>query len=304
MTVPPRTPPLSAQWAIGIYAGASPLHLAPAAANPVLSHLDVSDVPAAFVADPFMAHDGDLWHMLFEVWNRDADRGEIAHAVSRDALRWEYSGVVLREPFHLSYPHFFRWRGETFMTPETLEAGCIRLYRARRFPAEWECVAELVDGVAADPTPFRCDGRWWLFACTPPSANDTLRLYHSRRLTGPWREHPASPIVSGDARRARPAGRVGSWNGSLMRVAQDCYPVYGTRVRAFRITELSPTSYREEEAAESPVLSPGDGGWSGRCMHHLDAHPLPDGRWVACVDGRPHREPETAAASPQPRALP
>jgi hypothetical protein len=89
--VPATTPPLSAQWAIGIYAGPSPLCLAPApgAANPVLSHRDVRDVPAAFVADPFMVHDGETWHMFFEVWNRVADRGELAHAVSRDALRWD-----------------------------------------------------------------------------------------------------------------------------------------------------------------------------------------------------------------------
>jgi hypothetical protein len=298
MTEPARTPPLSAQWAIGIYAGATPLRLAPArgAANPVLSHFDVRDVPAAFVADPFMVRDGGLWHMFFEVWNREADRGELAHAVSRDALRWDYHGIVLREPFHLSYPHVFRWRGEWFMTPETLDAGCIRLYRARRFPAEWEHVGELVAGAGADPSPFHWAGRWWLFVCPFPSANDILRLYHAPRLDGPWREHPASPVVAGDERRARPAGRVGLWDGGIVRFAQDCYPNYGTQVRAFRVLELSPAAYREEELPESPVLSPGDSPWSGRGMHHLDAHPLADGSWVACVDGRPPREPEAGAA--------
>jgi hypothetical protein len=294
MTGPASTPPLSAQWAIGIYAGASPTRLAPApgAANPVLSHLDVRDVPAAFVADPFMVRDGGNWHMFFEVWNREAARGELAHAVSRDALRWGYSGIVLREPFHLSYPHVFQWQGEYFMTPETLDAGCIRLYRASRFPAAWECVAELVEGVHADPSPFHWAGRWWLFAGALPFANDTLRLYQAPRLDGPWREHPRSPIVAGDPRRARPAGRVGVWDGSLVRLTQDCYPVYGTRVRAFRVTDLSPSTYDEEELAGSPVLAPGDGTWSARGMHHLDAHPLADGSWVACVDGRPWREPE------------
>lgn len=284
-----KNPPLAAQWAIGIYAGASPLRLAPAAgaANPVLSGGDVGDVPAAFVADPFMVREGGLWHMFLEVWNRESRRGELAHAVSRDALRWEYRGVVLREPFHLSYPHVFGWRGEWYMTPETLEAGCIRLYRARRFPHQWECVAELVEGPCADPSPFRFGGRWWLFGCTVPLANDTLRLYHAPRLAGPWREHPASPIVSGDPSRARPAGRVRPWNGGVVRFTQDCTPVYGTGVRAFLVTELSPAAYREEEAAESPVLSPGGSAWSGRGMHHVDAHPLADGSWIACVDGRP-----------------
>ena len=296
--MPATTPPLSAQWAIGIYAGASPFSLAPApgAANPVLSHRDVRDVPAAFVADPFMVHEGETWHMFFEVWNREANRGELAHAVSRDALCWDYRGIVLREPFHLSYPYVFRWRGQWYMTPETLEAGCIRLYRARRFPADWEHVAELLPGAGADPSPFRWAGCWWLFVCPIESRNDTLRLYQAERLAGPWHEHPASPIVAGDARRARPAGRVGLWNGGIVRFAQDCYPDYGTRVRAFRVTELTAESYREEELPESPVLSPGDSPWSGRSMHHLDVHPLADGSWVACVDGRPPREPEATRA--------
>jgi len=81
-----------------------------------------------------------------------------------------------------------------------------------------------------------------------------------------------------------------------VRFAQDCVPDYGTRVRAFRVTELTAESYREEELPESPVLSPGDSPWNGRSMHHIDAHPLTDGSWVACVDGRPPREPEATQA--------
>jgi hypothetical protein len=278
------------QWAIGIYAGASPLSLAPAAgaANPVLRGTALRNLPAAaFVADPFMLRQGDLWHMFFEVWNEDTGRGEIAHATSRDARRWDCTGVVLRESFHLSYPHVFNWQGDCYMTPETLGAGCIRLYRARRFPDRWECAAELVAGALADPTPCRFDGRWWLFACPNPATHDALALYGAARLEGPWQEHPASPIVTGDARRARPAGRVTPWNGGLLRFAQDCYPAYGTGVRALRVTEISPDAYREEEAAESPVLAPGEAPWCAQGMHHLDAHLLPDGSWIACVDGRP-----------------
>ena len=95
--------------------------------------------------------------------------GELAHAVSRDALCWDYRGIVLREPFHLSYPYVFRWRGQWYMTPETLDAGCIRLYRARRFPADWEHVAELLPGAGADPSPFRWAGCWWAWPYPWPS---------------------------------------------------------------------------------------------------------------------------------------
>jgi hypothetical protein len=44
------------EWAIGLYCGATPLSLQPAhaASNPVITAADVTDVPALFVADPFM----------------------------------------------------------------------------------------------------------------------------------------------------------------------------------------------------------------------------------------------------------
>ena len=44
------------QWTIGIYSGDSPFHLDPAKNtwNPILTAEDVTDVPASFVADPFL----------------------------------------------------------------------------------------------------------------------------------------------------------------------------------------------------------------------------------------------------------
>src|SRR5215471_15310209 len=77
-------------WSIGIYSGRSPFELSSAASNPVLSAGDVTDVPARFVADPFMIKVDGLWHMFFEVLNNQNDRGEIGMAVSRDGLGWQY----------------------------------------------------------------------------------------------------------------------------------------------------------------------------------------------------------------------
>ena len=78
-----------------------------------------------------------------------------------------------------------------------------------------------------------------------------------------------------------------SAHGRVIRYAQDCYPKYGTQVRAFEILELSLTSYREAESAQGLVLLPGESGWNGQGMHHLDPHLNADGSWLACVDGRP-----------------
>src|ERR1700686_2907713 len=67
------------KWSIAIYAGESPLRLAsaPGASNPVLSAGDVTDVPARFVADPFMLRVDGRWHMFFAVLNNQSNKGEI-----------------------------------------------------------------------------------------------------------------------------------------------------------------------------------------------------------------------------------
>ena len=71
---------------------------------------DVSDVPARFVADPFMLQDEGTWYMFFEVMNTRTNRGGIGLATSNDGLKWTYKRIALDEPFHLSYPHVFKWQ--------------------------------------------------------------------------------------------------------------------------------------------------------------------------------------------------
>jgi hypothetical protein len=276
-------------FSIGIYTGPSPLHLGPAPGvrNPVVTRDHVTDVPAAFVADPFLLRTGNTWHLFFEVMNWRTERGEIGLAISRDGVHWEHQRIVLAEPFHLSYPFVFQWQAEYYMIPETYQAGAVRLYRALDFPTRWSPQETLLRGpYLVDATVFRHDERWWLYTDTSPAKNhDTLRLYFADALRGPWVEHPRSPLIQGNDRIARPAGRVLAVDGQLIRFTQNCVPYYGTEVRAFAVDRLTPTDYQERERAESPILKPSATGWSGCGMHHVDAHRLEDGSWFAAVDG-------------------
>ena len=276
-------------WSIGIYRGSSPLALHPAreAPNPVLTRDDVHDVPACFVADPFMIHERGTWHLFFEVMDWRTGRGEIGLAGSDDAVHWTYRQIVLAEPFHLSYPCVFRDDDNYYMVPESHEAGEVRLYRAAEFPLRWELATTLIEGeYLVDASPFRNQGRWWMFVdASPEREHDTLRLFGADNLKGPWSEHPASPLIERDPTRARPGGRVTEFDGRLLRFAQNCRPAYGTQLRAFELTELTPTSYRERPVNPDPLLGPSGAGWNACGMHHLDPHEMAPGRWIACLDG-------------------
>lgn len=272
-------------WSISIYTGESLFSLEPIHAHPVLTKDDVTDIHAEFVADPFMLKHDNRWHLFFEVMNIETTKGEIGLATSDDALTWTYQRIVLKEPFHLSYPYIFTWQDELYMIPETLGAGAVCLYKAEDFPYRWSMIARLLPGRFADPSLVRFDDLWWLFACTTPYQHDTLRLYFASELVGPWTEHPKSPIVRGDKCRARPAGRMLGFNNSVIRFAQDCVPQYGNSVRAFEISELTPHNYAETEHERSPLLSASGNGWNALGMHHVDAHQIDANKWLACVDG-------------------
>ena len=283
----------SNEWSIAIYRGCNPFAFAPHtfASNPVLSRTDVTDVPARFVADPFMVKADDKWHMYFEVMNASSRKGEIGYAASNDGIRWSYQQIVLATPSHMAYPYVFEWMGEFFMIPAISKSDALHLYRASKFPNHWSYCKTLLSGIkVVDASIAQVEGRWWIFADTSCGVKcDTLRLFYSNHLMGPWNEHPKSPIVAANPHIARPGGRVISFEGLVIRYTQDCYPRYGNRLRAFEITELTPTKYREREARENPILSAGEiGAWNAAGMHHIDPHQISSNEWIACVDG--HRK--------------
>ena len=277
----------SPEWAIAIYTGRSPqdLRRARGARRPVLTRADVTDADAVFVADPFMIREDHTWHMFFEVLDRSKGKGAIAWALSCDACHWHYQRIVLDEPFHLSYPQVFRCEAHHYMVPESSAAGAIRLYRATDFPTRWEYAGDLIRGQFVDPTLFRHDGMWWMFATACPSRYSNLRLFVAQDLRGPWKEHPKSPIIPDDPRAARPAGSVLVDRGRVFRFAQDCELAYGSAVRAFEITSLTLGAYEEREVDTNPMLKGSNRGWNALGMHHVDIHRVGEDSWIACVDG-------------------
>lgn len=291
-------------WSIGLYEGPDPVTLSPAAGitNPILTARDVTDADARFVADPFMVEENGTWHLFFELLNKKGNKGEIGHAESRDLIHWTYTGIVLSERFHLSYPYVFAHEGAFYMIPECAKSKSVRLYRADSFPEGWKPVATILKGnkqdvPLLDPSVVRHNGSWYLFSYMRKVNN--LHIFVSESLEGPWKEHPKSPVVRGSDHFARPGGRVVHEGDVLYRYAQDGVPRYGSKAWGFRITELTPTTYREEPVSNEPVIKAGNENWNNRGMHTVDPHRMADGRWIAFVDGLEHRH-----ASSQPTKLP
>jgi hypothetical protein len=214
-------------------------------------------------ADPFPFVHAGLTHLFFEHIHKDTGLGSIAVMTETPDGGFDRPQTVLSAPHHLSYPFVFAWRDGIYMVPESGQAGRVDLFRATRFPLEWERAATLLDGVrAVDSTLFEHEGRWWLFANLRQeggSSWDELSIFHAATPLGPFSPHPGNPVVS-DVRAARPAGRVFHRDGRLYRPAQDCSGHYGRGLAIREIELLTPDDYRESTAVRhgADILGVGD----------------------------------------------
>lgn len=226
----------------------------------------VADDGRRFYADPFLYSWRGRTFLFVEDFPFAASKAAISAAeVVGDRLA--ASPVpVLERPYHLSYPFVLGDAGAMYMLPEAWQSNGLELYRAVEFPWKWELDRVLIDGVAlVDATPLFYQNRWWLFASSGEygtTHHDELLIFHSDKLTGPWRPHSGNPVKS-DCRSARPAGRIVRRGDALFRPAQDCEDSYGAGIAWHQIVELSPTRFREIEIAR--VMAPPELGFDG---HH------------------------------------
>jgi len=248
-------------------------------AHPPSGWHDLPDDARRFYADPFPIEHNGRTFVLVEDFVHALGYGVIS------AVEFSAGGPVgtprpvLDTGSHLSYPFVFAHGGETWMVPESGAARTIDLYRATDFPDGWVKETTLVsDVVASDATLVELNGLWWMFATVQDGAgafSDALHIWSASSLLGPWLPHKRNPVMI-DIASARPAGRIVSRNGKLIRPVQDCRQGYGSALGLAEITRFDAEGY---EQRVDTLLQPGP-LWSGRRLHTLNrAGPL------ECIDG-------------------
>jgi len=200
--------------------------------------------PWRYLADPFAIRRGEATHVFVEAFDYRTKRAVIEHHEYGAGFVWRAKRTVLAREFHLSYPFVFEEGGEFFMVPESQRNGEIALYRARSFPDRWEReTALLPDLPGAEASLLRRDGIWWMFfTIVGPKARDQreLHLAYANHLTGPWKLHPANPVLDN-----RAGGRPGGTpfvhpDGTVILPVQDCSATYGGAIRFLNFLTLTP----------------------------------------------------------------
>lgn len=260
------------QWAFRVYQNLLPDHLWPTAGSQFIDFVPPID---KIWADPFVARDDGLLWVFFEEDSIKSPKGRIV-CVSIDASGYcSEPVVVLEDSSHLSYPQVFKCDGKWYMLPESGARGDLVLYRAKKFPFEWEPVAELLQQVRlADATLHRNHAGWWLTAsgigqsggsgCDESPYDmrlyDTLHVYHSSALTSGWQPMSLNPLRV-DAATSRPAGPWFQWQGQWIRPVQDCRGRYGRAVHLLAVESISMQGINER------LLATLGGGGRTNCVH-------------------------------------
>ena len=220
------------------------------------SFLDMGKGPwnADYCADPFLfRHNGVNW-LFYETL--DTKGKGLLGCFREQNGKWVNEGIVLEEPFHLSYPQVFEHGGRVYMLPETTESGEVRLYEAESFPYRWRKVATLFEEQLADATLLERDGHWYIVGLQRYTR--IPELWHAPSLFGPWTRHSQSRNINRSARLRRCGGPFLEDGGRLWRIAQDCNGEYGRRLFRVPILSISSDEYSEGVAERFP--SPHD--WS------------------------------------------
>lgn len=216
------------------------------------SQYHVVDAPKdTCIADPFLYEINDEHYLFVELFDKKKNKACIAYYKFAAGIP-KYHGIVIDEPYHMSYPCVFEYNGEHYMIPETSANLSIDLYKATSFPDKWEKVSCLLSGVRYVDTTIlkQCnayyavsyrkeDQRWYL---------DTFALDMEKQSL----KRIASKSYAKNV--GRPAGNF-YLGEALMRPAQNCSHKYGENIILYQVNEIDDGKYSECETARMELDS-------------------------------------------------
>lgn len=204
--------------------------------------------PIIFLADPFLFSYNGRLYLFYERQDRWYGIGHICMRFTNDMQVWSDEIDVLKEAFHLSFPYVFEDNGKVYMLPEAGYSGTIRLYEACNDNlSKWKLSKVIIDEKRqwVDSSIIKKGAKYYLFTSVKEKEVFNQYLFVSDSLDGSYKEHPRSPIYTGND-YGRNGGAVFSFNDRLYRPAQICVSSYGEDITLMQIEQLTAEKYSEQ----------------------------------------------------------
>ncbi|MBW1649498.1 MAG: hypothetical protein JRJ44_02240 [Deltaproteobacteria bacterium] len=206
-----------------------------------------------FFADPFVITKEDKTVCYVEDYCYKQKRASITAIELINDKNYAILGTVIQEPFHMSFPFLFEYKKELYMVPETIKANSIRLYKCVKFPLKWEYQKDILTNIsAADTMIFEHNGKWQLLcnmniAGQQDHCSTLYAFYNKSPLADNWTAHESNPLIF-NSNIARNGGLLNVSGKIPIRVRQkQGFNFYGKSLTLAKITDLSPSSFKEEE---------------------------------------------------------
>lgn len=198
----------------------------------------------AWYADPFICTDKGKEYVFVEYMNAYHLDGEIAVASVENGQIGTFR-VIIHEPFHMSFPNVFQWKGYWYMLPETNMAEEVRLYRSETFPYHWELDTIFVHGVRLVDHALYPIPQGFLVVShdiTNPrdKHNRVFRLDMDRKSM-------EEVFPEGNWCRERPGGTFYQEAGKWYHCIQDDERAYGDYLHIYEVEELTEKAFFERE---------------------------------------------------------
>ena len=104
-----------------------------------------------WLADSLLFGDTNCIYLFVEAYEKEIGLGRIG-VFRFDGIKFTDFRVILKQPYHLSYPYVFKYKNEYYMIPESSAIKTVQLYKAVEFPMKWEKISVLIYGNYVDTT--------------------------------------------------------------------------------------------------------------------------------------------------------
>jgi hypothetical protein len=230
-------------------------------------------------ADPFLFTYQDELYLFFESMSSYYKNAHIKAYKTKDLKTFIPLGIILKPPFHLSYPFVFTSNSSVYMIPESVFANEVALYKFAKFPNELVKSKVLLQGSYYDSSFIEHNGLWFLFT----TSNNSLEIFYTKDIENePLTPHPANPITT-NPKYCRCGGSPIINNNSIYRITQDSSAEYGKNISLFKINKLTETEYDEELYIDDYFNN--QEKWNSVGGHHLNCADF-NGKKVIVVDGK------------------
>lgn len=219
----------------------------------VFQELNIDCQKRYWLADPFLFEKDGKTYVFYEAFDLIMRKGKIGYSIideNEDKLPLH---IILDEPYHLSFPNIFEFKGTIYIMPESCGDRSIKLFRAISFPEKWEEHEILLSNVYACDTIVMQD----FFGVSYLIANEMYKgmMPHGNypscwvknvcyKLSEDFSVESAGTLLAEGDCGIRNAGNSFFNKGKLYRIGQNCpNKQYGKGLVLFEVNSIVP--YKE-----------------------------------------------------------